>query len=286
MASATHMILWMRIWPGAILVVAFGLVAVSCGGGDNSLVLGATTSVQDSGLLDEIVHAFEAETDYEVTPVVGGSGQILETARQGEFDAIITHSPADEEKFITNGEGLDRRPFMDNYYLLVGPPADPAALAGAATLTEAFSRLASKEAAFLSRGDNSGTHMRELAIWDDAGIDSAGESWYRESAVGQGQNLLVASEKGAYTLVDSSTFVAFRDKVDLTEYVIDRQEPNVYSAIRVNPDRHAGVNSAAAHAFVDFLRSPAGQCLIDEFGRTEYGESLFSATCLTSNTGG
>lgn len=281
-----HMILWMRIWPGSIIVVAFGLVAVGCGDDDNSLVLGATTSVQDSGLLDEIVHAFEAETDYEVTPVVGGSGQILETARRGEFDAIITHSPADEAKFITEGEGLDRRPFMENYYLLVGPPADPAAVARAATLTEAFSRLAAKEAAFLSRGDNSGTHIREIAVWDAVGVDPAGQSWYRESAVGQGQNLLVASEKGAYTLVDSSTFVAFRDKVELTQYVIDPQEPNVYSVIRVNPEKHSGVNSNAALALVDFLRSPAGQCLIDEFGRSEYGESLFSATCLRSNTGG
>jgi tungstate transport system substrate-binding protein len=280
------MILWMRIWPGAIFVVAFGLVAVSCGDDDKSLVLGATTSVQDSGLLDEVIQAFEAETNYEVTPVVGGSGQIMETARKGEFDVIITHSPVDEERFITDGEGVDRRPFMENYYLLAGPPADPAAVAVTATLTKAFSRLASREAEFLSRGDNSGTHVRELAIWEEAGVDPVGESWYRESAVGQGQNLLVASEKGAYTLVDSSTFVAFRDKVELREYVVDRQEPNVYSAIRVNPEKHAGVNSAAAIAFVDFLRSLAGQCLIDEFGRTEYGESLFSATCLRSDTGG
>jgi tungstate transport system substrate-binding protein len=276
----------MRTWARLILIAASTLAVASCGADENSLVLGATTSVQDSGLLDEIVRAFEAETGYKVTPVSGGSGQILETARQGELDAVIAHSPRDEEKFIADGEGMDRRPFMENYYLLAGPPDDPAAVAGAATLHEAFLRISLAEDDFLSRGDESGTHVRELAVWDEAGFDPAGESWYRKSAAGQGQSLLVASEKRAYTLVDSSTFVAFRDKVDLRQYVIDRNEPNFYSIIRINPEKHANVNSAAALALADFLRSPAGQCLIDGFGRAEYGESLFSATCLISDSGG
>ncbi len=266
--------------------VALTLAFAACSGDSDALLLGATTSVQDTGLLDEIVRVFEDESGYGVTPIVGGSGQILEMARRGELDVVITHSPIDEERFIADGEGLDRRPFMENFFLVAGPADDPATVAGAATLVEAFSRIATTESAFLSRGDRSGTHVRELAIWRKAGVEPAGRSWYQESAVGQSQNLLVANEREAYTIVDSSTFLSFEEAIDLTAYAIDHQEPNVYSVIRINPEKHSSVNAAAALAFADFLRSPDGQCLIDDFGRAEYGESLYQATCLRSNTGG
>lgn len=262
-------------------------LAFGCGGGGRStLLLGATTSVQDAGLLDEIVTAFEAESGYDVTPVVGGSGQILEMARNGEFDVIITHSPEDERAFIDDGEGVGDQPFMENYFLVAGPHDDPAGAANVTTHAEVFQAIARTGQTFISRGDNSGTHKRELSIWKEAGVDPTGESWYQESAAGQGQSLLIASEKGAYTLVDSSTFITFAERVDLAAYGIDRAEPNVYSVIRVSPEKHPGVSTEAALAFASFLTSIEGRCLIANFGVAEYGEALFFTACPRSNTGG
>jgi tungstate transport system substrate-binding protein len=251
--------------------------AAACGGGngDKELILGATTSVQDTGLLDELVHAFEDISDYDVKPIVGGSGQTLEMARQGEFDVVLTHSPADEDKFLADGEGIDKRIVMRNFFLIAGPEDDPGGIKGTATLSEAFERIASGEHRFISRGDNSGTHRRELSIWEGIGIQPEGESWYEESSTGQGQNLLVVSDKGAYTLVDSSTFTVFEDRVDLQSLLTDKDNPNIYSVIRISTDKHPNLNSAGAIAWVEFLTSVAGQCLIADFGVEEYGASLF-----------
>jgi len=265
---------------------ALALIFSACSGGGDTLLLGATTSVQDPGLLDEIVRGFEEESGFEVTPVVGGSGQILEMARRGELDVVITHSPQDEELFVADGEGVGRTPFMENYFLVAGPSDDPAQTEQASTLAEAFERIGLGQQAFISRGDNSGTHRRELTVWQQAAIDPKGQSWYQESAAGQGQTLLLADERRAYTLVDSSTFTVFRERVDLVDFVIDREEPNIYSVIRVNPAKHGEVNAELAQSFADFITSTEGRCLIADFGVEEYGESLFSATCTRSNTGG
>ena len=197
-------------------------------------------------MLDELVRAFEDISDYDVKPIVGGSGQTLETARQGEFDVILTHSPADEDKFIADGEGLDKRIVMRNFFLIAGPEDDPAGVKDAATLNEAFQRIASGERQFISRGDNSGTHRREVSIWEEIGIQPEGQSWYEESSTGQGQNLLVASDKGAYTLADSSTFTVFGERVDLKALLTDIEEPNIYSLIRISTDKHPNVNAAGA----------------------------------------
>jgi tungstate transport system substrate-binding protein len=273
----------------AVFVTVFTLLLGSCGGGsDKELILGATTSVQDTGLLDEIIRAFEEITDYDVTPVVGGSGQTLETARRGEFDVVLTHSPDDEDTFIADGQGLDRRPVMYNSFLIAGPENDPAGVAGATSMGEAFQRIASGEHMFISRGDNSGTHRREQAIWENLGIDPDGQSWYQVSSTGQGQNLLVAADKRAYTLTDSSTLKVFAKRSGLAALVTDREQPNFYSVIRVSPEKHSNVNAAAGIAFAEFITSVAGQCLIAEFGVEEYGESLFEAAigCRASNAGG
>lgn len=254
------------------------MAAASCGGnGDDELILGATTSVQDSGLLDDLVRVFEDVSNYDVKPIVGGSGQTLEMARQGEFDVILTHSPEDEDKFIADGDGLDKRIVMRNFFLIAGPEEDPAGVKDTATQSEAFERIASGEHRFVSRGDNSGTNRRELSIWEDIGRLPEGESWYEVSSTGQGQNLLVAADKGAYTLADSSTFTVFKERVDLQPLVTDTDKPNVYSVIRIRTDKHPNVNSAGAIAWVEFLTSAAGQCLIAEFGVEEYGESLFES---------
>jgi tungstate transport system substrate-binding protein len=262
----------------ALLASLVFVVAAACGGnGERELLLGATTSVHDTGLLDELVRGFEDATDYDVKPIVGGSGQIMETARRGEFDVILTHSPEDEDAFITVGEGLDRRMVMRNHFIIAGPDDDPAAASEAATLAEAFERIAAGGHRFVSRGDESGTHRREQFVWQDAGIQPQGEPWYEESATGQGQNLLVASDKDAYTLVDSSTFTVFRDRVALRPLLTDSENPNVYSVIRISTEKHPDVNSAGAIAFAGFLTSPAGQCLIASYGLEDYGKPLFES---------
>lgn len=262
-----------------LFLVACGLTVAllsgACGGGRNSLILGATTTVQDPGLLDVIVKAFEEKTGYDVTVAVGGSGQILEQARRGELDVIMTHSPVDEQKFMADGEGLDPRKVMENYFLVAGPPADPAGVEGAPSLEEAFRRIAAARAPFISRGDGSGTHKRELATWSDLGLDPKGQSWYTESAVGQGQNVLVAAEKRAYTLADSGTFISFRERTGLAGFVTDYEHPNVYTVTIVDPAKHPSVNVEGAREFAAFVTGADAQQLIDDFGREKYGESLY-----------
>ncbi len=265
--------------PGLILALAaalvWGALASACTGGDKEVILGTTTTVQDPGLLDALVKAFEESTDYHLKPVVGGSGQTLETARRGEFDVIMTHSPKDEEQFVAAGEGLEPQKVMQNYFLVAGPKDDPAGVKGSSSLGEAFRRIAFTGEKFISRGDNSGTHVRELSVWKDLGIDPKGQSWYQESAVGQGQNILVASDKGAYTLADSATFISFRDRVSLVDFVTDRDSPNIYTVMLINPQKHSNVNAGGARAFRDWIIGSDGQRLIGEFGREQYGQSLF-----------
>jgi tungstate transport system substrate-binding protein len=275
------------------MLAVLTLVLPACGAdAENTVVVGATTSVSDSGLLDELISAFEDQSDatvtpavsYKVTPVIGGSGQIIEQARRGELDVIVTHSPADESKFVADGEGLEPHKVMENYFIVAGPPDDPAGVAGASTPGEAFRTIARAEAPFLSRGDNSGTHRRELAIWRSLGIEASEHRWYQESAVSQGQNLLVASDKGAYTLVDSSTFITLQHRVNLSAFVTDTETPNVYTVTLVNPANHSRVNQEAARAFAEFLTSPRGQRIIREFGQEEFGRALFVPLAGPSST--
>jgi len=261
------------------IILALALLS-GCGGGED-LLLGATTSLQGTGLLDELVAGFEEESGLEVKYAVAGSGQVLELLRRGEVDVAITHSPEAEAELVAAGDGVDRRPVMENEFLLAGPRGDPAGVTGSKSVAEAFGRIAAAGHAFVSRGDTSGTHIREVAIWRQAGIDLEGAVWYQESATTQSQNLLVASDKAAYTLVDSSTFRVMKDRVDLVSYLAD-SEPNLYSVIRANPERHAGVKADAARAFSDFLLSERAREIINAFGRDQYGESLFSSLAVPS----
>ncbi len=259
----------------ASLLATFFLASFSsCSDGDGELLLGVTTSVQDAGLLEVLVEEFEARYDYHVKPIVGGSGQILEQSRRGEMDVIMTHSPTDEATLISDGYARDRTPVMQNSFLVAGPEDDPAGVGDASTMQEAFEKIAAGEYEFISRGDNSGTHRREQSMWESAGIDPVGKSWYTESATGQGQNLLVANDNDAYTLVDSSTFVAFLDRLDIVELLRDEEKPNVYSVIRLNPEKLEKVNAAGGDAWLEFMAGE-GQNVIAEFGREKYGEALF-----------
>ncbi len=261
-----------------VSLVAIGLLA-ACGSQDE-LLLGATTSVHDSGLLDELVAAFEDESDINVKPIALGSGQLMAMARRGELDVIMAHSPEDEAALIADGFAVERISVMRNHFLVAGPAADPAGVAGARDLGDAFARIADAEAGFVSRGDESGTHRRELAVWAELGVDPTGESWYRVSAVGQGQSLLVANDGAAYTFVDSATLVAFAERLQIVEIYRDTVEPNVYSVLRLDADRLAHVNEDAADAWIEFMASDRAQRVIMESGREEYGVSLFEPLLL------
>src|SRR5215210_693346 len=238
----------------------------SCGPAapNNDLLLVSTTSTQDSGLLDVLLPAFTAKTGYAVQLVAVGSGQALKIGEQGNADVILLHSPEAERKFIANGLGVDRRLVMHNDFVLVGPPSDPAGIRGKVPV-EALTNISISRVTFVSRGDDSGTHVKELALWNKAGIDPVGEDWYIETGQGQGATLSIASEKGGYALTDRGTFLAYQSNVEL-EILVDG-DPfllNVYHVITVNPEKFPAINLEGAKAFADFVTSDEGQTIIAE----------------------
>jgi tungstate transport system substrate-binding protein len=243
-----------------------------------NLILSTTTSTQDSGLLDDLIPIFQNKTGYLVKIVAVGSGQALKMGEDGNADVLLVHSPAAEKDYMAKNAGVDRRLIMHNDFIVVGPADDPAGLKAAASSADAFKRLASKNAAFISRGDNSGTHAAELAIWKAAGIDPKTLTARVETGQGMGPTLKIASEKKAYTLTDRATFLA--QKANLQLAVVFEKDPallNVYHVISVNPEKYPKTNSAGARAFADFLTSPEIQKRIGEFGVAKYGEPLFFA---------
>jgi len=266
--------------PGFFLVSLLAgvtLPSVGCSGRRSSptLTLATTTSTQDSGLLDVLVPLFRERSGIEVKVVAVGTGQALELGRRGDADVLLVHDPDAEEKFMAEGFGASRRPVMWNDFVLVGPPADPAGARGAASAVEAFGRVAGKQAPFVSRGDESGTHAKEMAVWRRAGGESRG-GWYVRAGAGMGQVLRMASEKQAYTLSDRATFLAQRDGLDLA--MLLQGDPllvNQYSVIPVSPEKHPHVRHEAAREFADFLLSPECQRAIAVFGKERYGEPLF-----------
>ena len=240
------------------------------------LLLVSTTSTQDSGLLDVLLPAFTAQTGYSVQLIAVGSGQALKLGEQGNADVILLHSPAAEKEFIANGFGSDRRLVMHNDFVIVGPPSDPAALHSQPTLDSVFKKIFSSASTFVSRGDESGTHVKELTLWKQAGLDPHGQPWYLETGQGQGATLSVASEKGGYALTDRATFLAYQANVELAIlFEGDASLLNVYHVITINPEKFPNMNLEGARAFADFITSPAGQQIIAAFGMEKYGQPLF-----------
>ncbi len=242
---------------------------------ENAITLATTTSTQDSGLLDVLVPKFREETGIEVKVVAVGSGQALELGRRGDADVLLTHAPAAEQKFMDEGWGQDRRPVMYNDFVLVAPVSDAARVIGQKSVTEAFIRIANQKIAFVSRGDESGTHQKEREIWKQAGREP-GSDWYIHAGAGMAQVLRIANEKKAYTLVDRGTFLALRKELELT--IVAEGDPllqNRYAIIITSADKHPKVNVAAAKQFVDFLTSSKTKKLIAEFGVDKFGEPLF-----------
>jgi tungstate transport system substrate-binding protein len=261
---------------GCFFTVSLLLFSCNPGSAENrNLLLVSTTSTQDSGLLDVLLPAFTEHTGYDVQLVAVGSGQALKIGEQGNADVILLHSPDAEKEFIARGLGIDRRLVMHNDFVIVGPPSDPAEIRGASPM-EALRKIRAAGAIFISRADDSGTHVKELALWEKAGLNPLGEDWYLETGQGQGATLSIASEKSGYALTDRGTFLAYKPNINLE--ILVHGDPfllNVYHVITVNPEKHPAVNFAGARAFADFITSPEGQTIITEFGVDEYGEPLF-----------
>ena len=259
------------------VIVLFTVFVAGCSSAApaKELLLVSTTSTQDSGLLDVLLPAFTARTGYAVQLVAVGSGQALKLGEQGNADVILLHSPAAEKEFVAKGFGVDRRLVMHNDFVMVGPPADPAQIRGANPV-DALQKITSSAATFVSRGDDSGTHVKELALWKKAGLDPVGKAWYLETGQGQGATLSIASEKGGYALTDRGTFLAYQSNVDLETLV--EGDPfllNVYHVITVNPEKYPNTNRAGAKAFADFITSGEGQKIIGDYGVDKYGQPLF-----------
>jgi tungstate transport system substrate-binding protein len=259
-----------------LLSLILGLLATGCTSQKTpSITLATTTSVQDTGLLDVLTPKFGEETGIEVKVVAVGTGAALELARRNDADVLIVHDPESEQRFMDEGHGESRRQIMHNDFVLVGPPNDPAVIAGETSAVEAMKRIATKEATFISRGDESGTHLREKSLWKKAGITSQA-NWYIEGGAGMGAVLRMASEKRAYTLSDRGTFLALRDKLDLK--IMHEGDPlllNRYSVIVVRADKHPADRHAWAKQFAEFLLAPKTQALIGKFGVERFGQPLF-----------
>jgi tungstate transport system substrate-binding protein len=247
------------------------------------LRLATTTSTDDTGLLRAILPAFEKLCSCRVDVVAVGTGQALELGRRGDADVVLVHSYRDEVKFVADGHARERLDIMYNDFVIVGPAADPAKLAGRKSAREAFSAIAAARALFASRGDRSGTHTAELAVWASAKVTPAG-SWYLSLGQGMGETLVLANEKRAYTMSDRGTWLSMRERIPDLQVLVggrtiaenpDSSLRNRYGAMAINPDTHAGANHAAAQKFVEWLASKPTQRAIGEFGLQKYGQSLF-----------
>ena len=260
-------------WLGA-MVVLLGLAAAG-GAQSKVVILATTTSTQDSGLLDHLVPTFERRTGYTVKTIAVGTGQALALAARGEADVALAHAPELEKKYVAEGRLANRRLVMVNDFVLVGPEADPAKIAGEKSAVAAFQRIAAAGARFVSRGDKSGTHTLELALWRRAGVEPAAP-WYIESGQGMGATLGLADDRRAYTLSDRATLLAFGRRLALKLMVEgDRALLNVYAVLEVNPANGPRVNAAGGKALADFLLSPEAQAVIRTFGGDRYGRALF-----------
>ncbi len=235
---------------------------------DKSIVVASTTSTQDSGLFGHILPIFKRATGIDVKVVAQGTGQALDTGRRGDADVVFVHARAAEEKFVGEGAGVKRFPVMYNDFVLIGPKSDPAGVKGTKDIVAALKAIQAKAAPFVSRGDRSGTHQAELALWKDAGIDIAASKgpWYRDIGQGMGAALNTASAMNAYVLSDRGTWISFKNRGDLAIAVEgDQRLFNQYGVILVNPAKHPHVKKELGQAFIDWLVSPAGQKAIADY---------------------
>jgi tungstate transport system substrate-binding protein len=264
-----------RLLLAAVLVAAIGFVGVAFAQ-ERSIVVASTTSTQDSGLFGYLLPIFKAKTGIDVKVVAQGTGQALDTGRRGDADVVFVHAKAAEERFLAEGFGVKRFPVMYNDFILIGPARDPAGIKGTRDIVAALRKIRDGQTPFVSRGDRSGTHQAEVALWSVAGIDIARDKgpWYREIGQGMGAALNTAGAMDAYTISDRGTWISFRNKGDLVIAVEgDQRLFNQYGVMLVNPVRHPSVKSALGQQFIDWLVSPEGQQSIANYKIN--GQQLF-----------
>jgi tungstate transport system substrate-binding protein len=254
-------------------------LALGAGGAraqEKFITVASTTSTEQSGLFPHLLPRFEQKTGIKVHVVALGTGQALDLARRGDADVVFVHARSAEEKFLAEGDGVKRFPVMYNDFLLIGPKSDPANVGGSKDILDAFRRIQGAGAPFVSRGDRSGTHIAELDLWKSAGVDIDGAKgpWYRDTGQGMGPALNTAASMNAYILADRGTWLAFKNRGDLTILVeCDKRLFNQYGVMLVNPDKHPTVKKELGQTFIDWILSPEGQQAIADYKIN--GEQLF-----------
>jgi tungstate transport system substrate-binding protein len=257
------------------LATIFAVGCINQEAKNKEIILATTTSTQDSGLLEVLLPAFEEEYNYIVKPIAVGTGQALAMGKQGNADVLLTHAPEAELELLEAGDIINYRLVMHNDFVIVGAADDPAGIRGLAASEAAFQKIAVSRQLFVSRGDDSGTHKKELDIWKKAGIKAEG-NWYQETGSGMGQTINVASEKGGYALTDRATYLALKDSLHLE--ILVEGEPkllNIYHVAQVNPEKSNLINAQGAKEFVEFMVSEKAQQIIGNFGVDKYGAPLF-----------
>jgi tungstate transport system substrate-binding protein len=239
------------------------------------LILATTTSTQDSGLLDELLPIFEKENNVKVKTIAVGTGQALEMGTKGEADVLLVHAPKSEEEIVASGDAVNRKRVMYNDFILVGPKNNPAGVSGD-DVKAAFQKTTEVKANFVTRGDDSGTHKKELGIWTAANIQPTGDT-YLSTGQGMGASLQIANEKNGYILTDRATWLAQEKNLTNLKIVVEGGTDlmNIYHVMQVNPKKHDMVNSTAAEKFVEFMIDSKTQDVIESFGKEEFGQSLF-----------
>lgn len=269
-----------RLAIGVVIAAFLLLAAGVASAADDAIVIASTTSTEQSGLFRYLLPIFRKETGVQVKVVAVGTGQALDIGRRGDADVVLVHARSAEDKFVAEGWAQRRYDVMSNDFVLIGPRSDPAGIKGGHDIAAAFQRIAASRSPFASRGDRSGTHMAELAIWALAGLDAGRRSgeWYLETGSGMGPTLNLASGRNAYALSDRGTWIAFRNRGEL-EIVVegDSRLLNRYGVMLVNPQRYPHVRAAAGQRFIDWLVGPAGQAAIANF-RIDGQQLFFPAT--------
>lgn len=260
--------------------IALGTFTGTAAAQERFITVASTTSTEQSGLFGHILPLFKEKTGIEVRVVAQGTGQALETGRRGDADVVFVHAKAAEEEFVAEGHGIERKDVMYNDFVIVGPGGDPAGIRGGNDAAAALKKIAEAGAPFASRGDKSGTHQAELALWKEAGVEPSG-SWYRELGTGMGPTLNTSAEMPAYTLADRATWLAFQNRRGL-EIVVEGDPKlfNQYGVMLVDPAKHPHVKARDGRAFIDWLVSPEGQAAIA--GYRIDGEQLFFPNARTS----
>jgi tungstate transport system substrate-binding protein len=257
------------------LALTFFSITYSADVGKRNVILSTTTSTQDSGLLDVLVPLFEKQSDYAVKTISVGTGQALALGAKGDADVVLVHAPSLEKKYVADDKLRNRRVVMYNDFVIIGPKDDPAKIRSMKSATAALKAIAGAKGNFVSRGDKSGTHTLERALWKSAGIEPKG-SWYIEAGQGMGATLGIANERNAYAITDRGTYLAFKKRVSLPILLEgDRALLNIYSVLEVNPANGPRVNSAGGKAFADFIVAPQTQEVIKTFGVEKFGQPLF-----------